>query len=115
MKCPTCKQGLDTSLATLVLKRSGQVIIGDKRVTLGGSEYRIVCLLAEKAGHLVSYERLIHGLWGHDSQGGPSRPRAQLDVIVSRIRGKLGHDLIQNVYGEGLALLAPARDARRET
>jgi len=79
-----------------------------RRLTRGGSEvpltsreWEVLELLAGRAGRVVSRAEVLEVLWGHVSD----ENSASLDVIVSRLRRKLGDGsgpwLITTIRGEG--------------
>lgn len=84
------------------------VVLGTGRATLNGAEFRILQILAGRAGQTVSRGDLLAGLYGE-------RPPAETnvaDVYISRIRAKLrdlpdGEDLVVNVRGQGWRLRVP--------
>ena len=67
-------------------------------------EWRVLSCLALKAGHVVEradlFERVYDGCAEVESNS--------VEVIVARLRRKLGHPLIETVRGRGYRLLAPA-------
>jgi len=80
-----------------------------RRVRLGGvvlaltaRELAILELLAERRGRLVAREQLIESLWGDAKES----VRASVDVLVARIRRKLGAhaSLLRTVRGAGYVL-----------
>jgi two-component system, OmpR family, response regulator len=79
-----------------------RVIVGGKYVPLTAKELAILTLLALRRGRTVSREEVIEAVWGEldDSL------RATLDVLVGRIRRKLGASatLLQTVRGVGYCL-----------
>ena len=82
--------------------------LGGASATLNGAEYRVLRLLAARAGTTVSRADLLHDLYGAESPGESN----VVDVYISRIRGKLrrlpgGDDLIANVRGQGWRLRLP--------
>lgn len=69
---------------------------------LTGRELSIVELLAERRGRIVGRDHLIDALWGEGKQS----VRASVDVLVARIRRKLGPHaaLLRTVRGVGYIL-----------
>jgi DNA-binding response OmpR family regulator len=87
---------------------SRAVTLGGVSATLNGAEYRVLRLLAARAGTTVSRADLLHDLYGAETPGESN----VVDVYISRIRGKLrrlpdGEDLIANVRGQGWRLRLP--------
>ena len=78
----------------------GAVVRKGERIALTRSEVRLLGLLAEHAGEIVSRRSLMEHLWQSDFVGGE---RAG-DVHVSNLRRKLGSDVIESVRGEGYRL-----------
>jgi two-component system KDP operon response regulator KdpE len=93
----------------LSLEPVGRVLtLGHASVSLSGAEYRVLRLLASRAGATVSRADLRQYLYASDSLADSN----VLDVYISRIRGKLrrllpDEDLIANVRGEGWRLRLP--------
>lgn len=69
-------------------------------VLLTAREWAIIEALAEADGQVVEREALLHEVWGEASEANS----ASLDVLLTRIRRKLGPTLIRTVRGEGHAL-----------
>lgn len=83
--------------------------LGESKVTLSGAEYRVLRLLASRAGATVSRSDLRQYLYASDTLADSN----VLDVYISRIRAKLrsllpDKDLIANVRGEGWRMHLPA-------
>ena len=93
-------------LALEPLSRS--LSLGDSSISLSGAEYRVLRLLASRAGATVSRADLRQHLYASDSLADSN----VLDVYISRIRAKLrsllpDSDLIANVRGEGWRFRLP--------
>jgi len=75
-------------------------------LALTARELAIVELLAERHGRIVAREQLIESLWGDAKES----VRASVDVLVARIRRKLGPHavLLRTVRGAGYVLGDPA-------
>ncbi|MFT3923858.1 MAG: response regulator transcription factor [Myxococcales bacterium] len=69
-------------------------------IPLTAREWAIVELLAMRAGRLVSRSEILDCLWGEISDNA----NQSLDVLMARIRRKLGPDVVRTVRGEGYAL-----------
>jgi DNA-binding response OmpR family regulator len=78
-----------------------------KPVLLTAREWTILEALAEQVGHVVPRATLLHEGWGAVS----SAAGASLEVLIGRIRRKLGEQIIETVRGTGyrLVLLAGGR------
>ena len=99
-------------LALEPLSRS--LSLGDSSVSLSGAEYRVLRLLASRAGATVSRADLRQYLYASDALSDSN----VLDVYISRIRAKLrclmpDSDLIANVRGEGWRLRLPDESSNR--
>jgi len=83
---------------------SRAVLLDGVAVALTARELAIVNLLASRAGRIVSRDEFFESVWGEASDSA----RASLDVLVARIRRKLGAHaaLLQTVRGLGYRLEA---------
>jgi DNA-binding response OmpR family regulator len=97
-------------LAPLV-RRIGalEIDFGFDTVTLAGdpvpltrSEFRLLALLAERAGEVVTRHEMMEHLWQSEYVG---IERAG-DIHVSNLRRKLGAGMIETIRGEGYLLRA---------
>lgn len=70
-----------------------------EEVPLTKREWRVVELLASRSGRLVARGEILDSVWGEVSDAATS----SLEVIVGRIRRKLGASVIRTVRGEGYA------------
>jgi len=69
-------------------------------VSMTPREWAILEALAARGGRLVTRASLLEDIWGdHDDQH-----RASLEVLIARIRRKLGDDVIRTLRGEGYAM-----------
>jgi DNA-binding response OmpR family regulator len=74
---------------------------GDREVALTSREWSILELLSSEApGSVVTRADLLEGIWGTSDE----RSAASLEVLIGRIRKKLGADIVRTVRGEGYAL-----------
>jgi len=85
---------VELDLGACVARRAGQ------EVPVTAREWAILQLLAARNGRLVHRSAILEGVWGEESEGAS----ASLDVLVARIRRKLGADVVRTVRGEGYAL-----------
>jgi len=81
--------------------------VGERRVALTATEWRVLETLVANAGWVVPHERLAARVWGRDD---PADPDA-LRVFVRRLRSKLGDDAtapryIETMRGVGYRMLA---------
>lgn len=79
---------------------------GDKPITLGPKEFKILSLLMERPGQVYSRQQLLDKIWGH----GIYVEDRTVDVHLSRLRKALravqdgDDDLLRTVRGAGYAL-----------
>jgi DNA-binding response OmpR family regulator len=71
-----------------------------REVPITAREWAVLELLASRAGRVVSRTAILEAVWGDDGDAAS----ASLDVIVGRIRRKLGTFVVRTVRGEGYAL-----------
>lgn len=83
-------------------KRAGQ------EVAITAREWAILEILARRSGRIVTRVDLLEGVWGDASETAAS----SLEVLVGRLRRKLGADLIRTLRGEGYALAEEPRRAQ---
>jgi two-component system OmpR family response regulator len=80
---------------------------GDCEIPLTGREWEVLALLASRIGRIVSREDLLEIVW-HDLGSSASE---SLDVIMSRLRRKLGQEgdavWIRTIRGQGYLLERP--------
>jgi DNA-binding response OmpR family regulator len=84
--------------------------LAGRELSLTGYEFQLLRVLAERAGQVLSRERLLELVRGSAEE---SFDRS-VDVHVSRLRAKLGDDpkrprLLKTVRGAGYQLAAPRR------
>ncbi len=72
-----------------------------KSVAITAKEWSILEVLANQAGRFVSRNDLLEGVWGDASESAAG----SLQVLVARLRRKLGPSLIKTLRGEGYALV----------
>jgi two-component system OmpR family response regulator len=79
-----------------------RVRVNDRALPLTARELAIVDLLATRRGKLVTREDLMESVWGEVTDSA----RASLEVLIARIRRKLGHSasVLQTVRGVGYLL-----------
>jgi len=68
-----------------------RVMRGETEVNLTATEYKLVSLLAQNAGRVMTQQQLLEKIWGWDYQNEPHI----LQVAAARLRQKLGDD-VQN-------------------
>jgi two-component system OmpR family response regulator len=90
--------GLSIDTARRQVQRLGEAI------TLTGTEYELLLLLAREPGHVLSRDDLLNRLRGHEAD---LYTRA-VDIVVSRLRKKLEPlDAIKTLRNAGYALALP--------
>jgi DNA-binding response OmpR family regulator len=70
-----------------------------REVGLTAREWAVIELLGRSSGRLVSRASILEKVWGEDSE----QTKASLEVIVARVRRKLGDEIVRTVRGEGYA------------
>lgn len=78
---------------------------GGQDVAITAREWAILEILGKRAGRVVQRVDLLESVWGEASEAAAST----LEVLVGRLRRKLGADLIRTLRGEGYALAEEAR------
>lgn len=93
----------EIALGRLVVDTAGQrVTLDGAAVRLTGLEYRLLAYLALHAGQVVSKTELTEHLYAQDFD----RDSNTLEVVVGRLRRKLGEGLIETMRGQGYRLAA---------
>ena len=93
----------EISLGRLVVDTAAQrVLLDGAPVRLTGLEYRLLAYLALRAGQVVSKTELTEHLYAQDFD----RDSNTLEVMVGRLRRKLGDGLIETLRGQGYRLAA---------
>jgi pSer/pThr/pTyr-binding forkhead associated (FHA) protein len=92
--------------------RSRRVWVGDKEVlpALSVPQFRLVQILYERQGDVVSRQELMEAIWGEQEAIGVSEQA--FDALVRRLRDRLvnidpDHPFIQTIRGHGLRLDNP--------
>ncbi|OQX70266.1 MAG: hypothetical protein B6A08_00075 [Sorangiineae bacterium NIC37A_2] len=68
-----------------------------REVPVTAREWAVLEFLLSRRGRVVSREAILEGVWGDADEGAS----ASLDVIMARLRRKLGGSLVRTVRGEG--------------
>jgi DNA-binding response OmpR family regulator len=78
------------------------VTVADRRVDLTAAEFRLLDLLASRAGQVFTREQILDGLWGDEK----SVTDRSVDVHIRHLREKLGAEgaRVVNVRGVGYKL-----------
>ena len=69
-------------------------------MALTAREWRLLECLVARQGRIVSRASLLYQVWGNDSKGASN----SLEVLMGRIRKKLGPDWVRTIRSEGYAL-----------
>jgi DNA-binding response OmpR family regulator len=94
-------RGLTYTREDVVLDFAGRHARRDGReVPVTAKEWAILDILAQREGRVVSRADLLEGVWGEASESASST----LEVLIGRLRRKLGAELIRTLRGEGYAL-----------
>lgn len=80
---------------------AGTATLGGKSVVLTTQEFRIVEYLMHRKDKIVSRAELIDHVYGTDSDPDSN----VIDVLISRIRKKIGNDILLTVRGRGYRLV----------
>jgi len=80
----------------------GRALLDGAPVRLTGMEFRLLAYLAHHAGQIVSKSELTEHLYAQDFD----RDSNTLEVVIGRLRKKLGDGLIETARGQGYRLLA---------
>ncbi len=83
--------------------RGRQITVNDTLMNLTPLEFRLVHFLAMQKGRVVSQVELAETLYAHDHD----RDANAVEAVVSRLRRKLGHDIIKNKRGFGYYITMP--------
>lgn len=77
-----------------------RVTLEGKPVKVTPTEYRILHYLAVNAGKPISAEEMVR----HNFDGNAVKTKDEVPVFISRLRGKLGRNAIETVFGFGYRL-----------
>jgi two-component system, OmpR family, response regulator len=84
--------------------RSGRVTLAGDPVKMTAQEYKLLSYLMHHKGKVVSRTELIEHIYDQDFD----RDSNTIEVFVTRIRKKLGQDVITTIRGMGYSLEDPA-------
>jgi two-component system OmpR family response regulator len=84
--------------------RSGRVTLAGEPVKMTAQEYKLLSYLLHHKGKVVSRSELIEHIYDQDFD----RDSNTIEVFVTRIRKKLGADVITTIRGLGYSLEEPA-------
>ena len=96
----------EITLGRLVVDTAaGRALLDGLPVKLTALEYRLLAYLAHRAGQVVSKTELTEHLYAQDFD----RDSNTLEVVVGRLRKKLGEGVIETLRGQGYRLAAGER------
>lgn len=78
-----------------------------REVAVTSKEWAILEILSYRAGRVVSRLDLLEGVWGDASE----TASGSLEVLIARLRRKLGPNLIRTLRGEGYSLAERSKHA----
>lgn len=84
--------------------RSARVLMDGVPVTLTALEYRILAYMMHRPGHVASQAELTEHVYAQDFD----RDSNTIEVMIGRLRRKLGRDTIRTVRGLGYRLDQPS-------
>lgn len=90
--------------------RSGKVTLSGDPVKLTAQEYKLLSYLLHHKGKIVSRTELIEHIYDQDFD----RDSNTIEVFVTRIRKKLGQDVITTIRGLGYSLDDPDAPPRAD-
>jgi DNA-binding response OmpR family regulator len=77
-----------------------RAVVDGQEAAITSREWSILQALAQRNGRVIARHELLDSVWGDDGEASS----ASLDVLIARIRRKLGADVIRTVRGQGYAL-----------
>ncbi len=77
-----------------------RALVDDTEVPLTAKEWAILDMLASANGRVVPRTQILEEVWNESD----ASAAASLDVLMTRIRKKLGSDTVRTLRGEGYAL-----------
>lgn len=94
----------EIALGRLVIDTAAaRAMLDGAPVRLTGLEFRLLAYLAHRRGEVVSKTELTEHLYGQDFD----RDSNTLEVVIGRLRRKLGEGLIETLRGQGYRLVDP--------
>lgn len=94
-------RGLAYTYNDVVLDFPGRhALRAGQEVAITTKEWAILNLLAQRAGRIVSRTHVLENVWVETSESTSNI----LDVLIARLRRKLGSSLIRTLRGEGYSL-----------
>lgn len=84
--------------------RQARVTVDGEALNLTGHEYRVLTVLMQRLGEIVSRSELVDHIYAQDFE----RDSNTIDVFIGRLRKKLPKDTIETVRGLGYRMSAGA-------
>lgn len=82
--------------------RQARATVDGEAITLTSHEYRILAILMQRAGQVVSRSELVEHIYAQDFE----RDSNTIDVFIGRLRKKLPEGAIETVRGLGYRMRA---------
>ena len=79
---------------------TSQLLYFDKLVKLTSNEIKFLSNLISTKGSIIQYEKIDELVFNKDDYD-----KKRIINLTTRLRNKIGHDLIESVYGEGYRIL----------
>ena len=79
-----------------------RAFVAGTEVPLTSREWAVAHLISARAGRVVTRADIVHEVWGEGTR--TEAAEASLEVIIGRVRKKLGAAFVRTVRGEGYAL-----------
>ncbi len=80
--------------------RTGRIALDGQTITVTAMEYRILAYLMHHPGRVISQSELVEHIYAQDFD----RDSNTIEVLIGRLRRKLGRDRIETVRGLGYRL-----------
>lgn len=106
-RAPGRPEPVDPHDMTIDLNRM-RATVGDNTVELTKKEFQVLLLMASEDGAVCSREKIAAEVWGRPE----SEVYDSIQVIMSRLRTKLGHERIETVRSVGYRLVTPGSQER---
>ena len=90
---------LDLSQGYFFNVKKGQLLFNDIEISLSFKELKLLKLLIENRGELVTYKMIEEEIWENEAVNNTS-----LRTLIYRLRSKLEHKLIESVFKNGIRL-----------
>ncbi len=97
----TLTENLTEKVNFYIDKESYLVYKNDKSYMLPKKEFELLCLLNSKPGKVFRRLEIFQAIWNSDN----IMNNRTIDVHISRIREKLGEEMIRTVIGIGYKLV----------